>query len=76
MAAVLAKDRGLTVLATTRQAARAETLRAVGVDHPIIDDGHIVEQVRAIVPGGVDAALELIGTTTCGTRATRLTVCS
>lgn len=78
-AATLAKDRGATVLATTRQPERAAALRAHGVDHVIVDDGQIVSAVRAIVPAGVDAALELVGTPTLPDtlRATRMhgTVC-
>jgi NADPH:quinone reductase-like Zn-dependent oxidoreductase len=62
--AILAKDRGLVVLATTRQPARAAALTAIGVDHVLIDDGELAAQVRAIVPRGVDAALELVGTNT------------
>jgi NADPH:quinone reductase len=63
-AAVLGKDRGLTVLATTRRPERLDRLRALGVDHPIVDDGEIAGHVRELVPGGVDAALELVGVTT------------
>ncbi|WP_230686299.1 zinc-binding alcohol dehydrogenase family protein [Catellatospora vulcania] len=62
--AALARDLGATVLATTRQQERLDTLAAHGVEHPILDDGSIAEQVRRIVPGGVDAALELVGTPT------------
>ncbi|MDH4147883.1 MAG: zinc-binding alcohol dehydrogenase family protein [Acidimicrobiia bacterium] len=62
--AVLAKQRGATVLSTTRNADKRGALEAIGVDHVIIDDGEIAEQVRTIVHGGVDAALELIGTPT------------
>jgi NADPH:quinone reductase len=78
-AATLAKDRGATVLATTRQPERAAALRAQGVDHVIIDDGQVARAVRDIVPDGVDAALELVGTPTLPDtlRATRVhgTVC-
>src|SRR3954451_8585799 len=63
-AAILAKDRGLTVLSTTRQSDRVTTLEAIGVDHVLVDDGPVATQVTAIVPGGVDAALELVGTNT------------
>ena len=49
-----------TDLSTTRHADRAEELRAVGVDHPVVDDGHLAEKIRALVPQGVDAALELV----------------
>jgi NADPH:quinone reductase-like Zn-dependent oxidoreductase len=62
--AALAKDLGATVFATTRQPGRIETLREHGVDHPLLDDGNVAGQVRKIVPGGVDAALELVGTPT------------
>ncbi|MBE8519776.1 zinc-binding dehydrogenase [Amycolatopsis sp. H6(2020)] len=63
-AATLAKDLGATVFATTRQPERIETLREHGVDHPILDDGDVATQVRKIAAGGVDAALELVGTPT------------
>ena len=62
--AALAKDIGATVLATTRQHDRLDTLAAHGVDHPILDDGAVANQVRRIAPQGVDAALELVGTPT------------
>lgn len=62
--AVLAKRCGLTVLATTRDLARADVLRRVGVDHVIVDDGAVAAKVRAILPDGVDGALELVGTPT------------
>ncbi|MDF5756263.1 zinc-binding dehydrogenase [Spongiactinospora sp. TRM90649] len=63
-AAALARRAGATVLATTRRAERAKDLAAAGVDHPIVDTGEIAAAVRRIVPGGVDAALELVGTPT------------
>jgi NADPH2:quinone reductase len=75
-AAALARRRGATVLATTRQADR---LTRLDVDHPLLDDGAVAERVRRIVPEGVDAALELVGTPTLPDtlRATRVrgTVC-
>lgn len=61
-AAVLAKDRGLTVLATTRREERFDVLRGAGVDHPLADGGEVAEAVWELVPGGVDLALELVGT--------------
>jgi NADPH:quinone reductase-like Zn-dependent oxidoreductase len=72
--AVLAKRRGMTVLATTRNPGKRDALRAVGVDHVVIDDGEVAPQVREIVPDGVDDALELIGTPTLPDtlRATRV----
>jgi len=68
-----------TILATTRQPDRAQGLRVHGVDHVIVDDGSVAEQVRAILSNGVDAALELVGTPTLPDtlRATKVhgTVC-
>jgi NADPH:quinone reductase len=62
--AVLAKRLGLTVLSTTRSRGKEGALNAIGVDHVIADDGAIAGRVRDIVPDGVDAALELVGTPT------------
>jgi NADPH:quinone reductase-like Zn-dependent oxidoreductase len=79
MAAVLAKRIGLTVIATTRNPDKARTLTGLGVDAVVIDSGEIAGEVRRLVPGGVDAVLELVGTTTLqdSLRATRIhgTVC-
>lgn len=78
-ATALARQTGATVLATTRRADRLDTLREHGVDHPLLDDGDVASRVRAILPQGVDAALELVGTPTLPDtlRATRVhgTVC-
>jgi NADPH:quinone reductase-like Zn-dependent oxidoreductase len=63
-AAILAKRDGLTVLATTRSEAKAGALRKAGTDHVVLDDGAIAARVRELVPAGVDATLELIGTPT------------
>jgi len=63
-ATTLAKDMGATVLATTRNPQRTRDLAAHGVDHPLVDDGAVAGQVRKIVPEGVHAALELVGTPT------------
>jgi NADPH:quinone reductase-like Zn-dependent oxidoreductase len=79
-ASTVAKDMGATVLATTRQPERLAELARRGVDQPILDSGEIASRVRELVPGGVDATLELIGTPTLkdSLRATRVhgTVCS
>lgn len=64
--AALGRLRGLTVLATTRSADRAAMLESAGAHHVVIDDGEIADQVRAIVPGGVDGAVELVGTNVIG----------
>src|SRR6202035_2183364 len=62
MAAItIAKDRGLTVLATTRQRDKCPALDAGGVDHPIVVDGDVTPAVRALLPGGIDGLCELVG---------------
>ncbi|KAK4994447.1 hypothetical protein LTR66_005517 [Elasticomyces elasticus] len=63
-AAAIAKDHGANVVSTTRNAARADMLKAHGADHVIIDDGSIADKVLEAFPNGVDKVLELVGTTT------------
>ena len=72
--AVLSKQRGMTVLSTTRSPGKRSALDFLGVDHVLIDDGHVAAQVTAILGDGVDAALELVGTPTLPDtlRATRV----
>jgi NADPH2:quinone reductase len=62
VAADYARAKGLTVLSTTRDPAKADRLREFGVDHVVIDDGNIAHAVRDIVPDGVDAMFDLVGT--------------
>ena len=59
--AVLGKQRGLTVLSTTRREAGRKLLETVGVDQVLIDDGNIAAQVLTALPGGVNGAVELVG---------------
>jgi len=63
-AAVLAKQAGVRVISTTRNPASAARLGELGVDDVIVDSGSIAGQVRALVPDGVDAALDLVGSPT------------
>lgn len=60
-AAVLAKLRGLTVIATTRREQARPLLESIAVDHIVIDDGEVASRVRELMPGGVDGAIELVG---------------
>lgn len=62
VAADYARAKGLTVLSTTRDAAKADRLRDFGADHVVIDDGNIAAKVCEIVPDGVDAMFDLVGT--------------
>jgi NADPH:quinone reductase-like Zn-dependent oxidoreductase len=62
MAAItIAKDRGLTVLATTRQESKRAALLAAGADYVIVADEDVAEAVRALLPDGVDGLFELVG---------------
>ncbi|NKG19830.1 zinc-binding dehydrogenase [Paeniglutamicibacter sp. ANT13_2] len=63
-AAVLAKRLGATVLSTTRDPSKVQALKDLGVDHVLLDDGKVANQVRRILPDGVDGAIELVGTPT------------
>ncbi len=64
LASQLAKAKGLTVIATTRNPDKKQTLLNNGATHVLIDDGTIKDQVRAIYQSGVHKVLELIGTRT------------
>jgi NADPH:quinone reductase len=61
---ILARQRGMTVLATTRSPAKRAALADAGADYVLIDEGHVAPQVRELFPDGADAALELVGTPT------------
>jgi NADPH:quinone reductase-like Zn-dependent oxidoreductase len=62
MAAItIASDRGLTVLASTRQEHKRAALEAAGADYVIVADGDIAPAVRALVPDGVHGLFELVG---------------
>jgi NADPH:quinone reductase-like Zn-dependent oxidoreductase len=62
--AALAKEIGMTVISTTRRPDRTEFMLEHGIDHVVVDNGTVADVVRALVPAGVDAALELVGTPT------------
>ncbi|GAB4010303.1 zinc-binding alcohol dehydrogenase family protein [Spirosoma migulaei] len=64
LAIQIAKNLGIRVLATTRNAQKESALRDNGATHVLIDDGKLSEAVRAIFPEGVDKVLELVGTST------------
>ena len=52
---------GCTVFATTRKEAKVPILKAAGVDHVLIDKGSVKEQIKAIIPEGVNGVVELVG---------------
>ncbi len=59
-----AKARGLRVIATTRSAQNETVLKLQGADIVVIDDGHIADKVRDIMPNGIDNALDVVGAAT------------
>ncbi|PSL49896.1 NADPH:quinone reductase-like Zn-dependent oxidoreductase [Chitinophaga niastensis] len=61
---ILARQMGLTVIATSRSAEKHTLLKKYGADHVILDEGKIAEKIRRIIPKGVTSVAELIGTTT------------
>ena len=61
MAIRLGVRMGMTVIATTRRESARPVLNEAGAAHVVIDDGRIETKVRALAPGGVDGALELVG---------------
>jgi len=63
-AAMLARQKGATVAATTREPDREAMLKDNGADQVFIDNGEIADDVRQVFPDGVDKILELVGTTT------------
>jgi len=63
-AAILAKQAGLHVLATSRREDRRDMLLRNGADEVFVDGGEIASAVRKAHPRGVHRVLELVGTTT------------
>lgn len=64
LATQIAKNEGLTVIATTRKVEKEKILRQNGADEVLIEDGQLASKVKAKFPGGVDKVLELVGTAT------------
>ncbi len=62
--AVLARQREMTILSTTRNPDKAGAVTRAGANHVLVDDGEVARQVQQIIPGGADTALELVGTPT------------
>jgi len=64
LATQLAKNSGLTVIATTRNPDKKEMLLKNRADQVLIEDGNLSAQIKAIFPAGVNKVLELVGTST------------
>lgn len=59
-AIAIAHQLGATVIATTRDATRADLLHRVGAHHVVIDDDTLSAAVRAIAADGLDTVLEFV----------------
>lgn len=59
---ILARQMGMKVVATTRNAEKTGLLKEFGADSVIIDEGNIRDQLTAIYPSGVDKVMDLVGT--------------
>ena len=57
---MLARAHSCTVIATTKNPAKAERLKECGADFVLLED-ELHNEVRCIAPSGVDTILELIG---------------
>ena len=60
----IAAHAGARVIATTRNARRAETLEALGAKEVMIEAPDLPQRLRERYPQGVDAVLELVGNST------------
>ena len=64
LACQLAKHYGLKVISSTRNPNKRDFLLKNGADFVVIDNGSILNQIKAISPEGVHKVLELVGVTT------------
>ena len=60
MAAQLARDRAVAVFGVASASKRA-LVESLGATLVAYDEGDVVEQMRGLLPGGVDAILDLVG---------------
>ena len=61
MAAIVARQLKAIVISTTRNPAKLHVLDEVDVDHPLLDDDQLHDNIRKVAPDGVDKVLELVG---------------
>jgi len=62
LVAQIAKIKGCTVVASAGTKAKCDWLRSIGVDHAVnYKDGHLLDQVRAAVPKGIDVYFDNVG---------------
>jgi acryloyl-coenzyme A reductase len=63
----IARAMGVNVIAATSSPSKVDALRKAGADHVVVDsEGRLHDEVRQVLPAGVDAVLELTGAPTFG----------
>lgn len=60
----IAAANGLRTIATTRRASRAPLLESLGARTVLVDEPQLAVRVREAHPGGIDAVLDIVGTST------------
>jgi NADPH2:quinone reductase len=60
----IAVDKGVRVIATTRNAKRRPALEALGASEILLDSPELSKQIRELHPRGVDAVLDIVGNST------------
>jgi NADPH:quinone reductase len=60
----LAKSVGATVISTTRNINKLDSLREYGADFALLDDDSLSNHLFSLFPSGVNKVLELVGTVT------------
>jgi NADPH2:quinone reductase len=63
-AILLAKDKGCTVIASTRQKSKVEKMKHAGADHVFLESELAQGAIRQVAPNGVKTVLELVGIST------------
>ncbi|KIX06649.1 uncharacterized protein Z518_04625 [Rhinocladiella mackenziei CBS 650.93] len=62
---LLAKERGCTVVASTRQPGKVQKLKDLGADHVLLEDDLVKHGLRRnLCPDGVNTVIELVGVST------------
>ena len=60
----IARHAGAHIIATTRNASRTPLLKTMGADEILLESAELSMEVRHQFPGGLDAALDIVGATT------------
>jgi len=61
---ILARQRGLRIIATSRSEKKIPLLKSLGAEEVLIENGTLVAFIQRISPEGVDQVVELVGNST------------